>query len=217
MAAPAAARKRVDELRKLIARHDHLYYALDRPEVSDAEYDALMRELRDLEAAHPELVTAESPTQRVSGQVSDAFATVEHLAPMLSLENATSEADLREFEARLKRALPGVEFSYVCEPKVDGLGVALLYEDGVFKRGATRGDGRLGEDVTPNLRTLRSIPLRLGGTLAELPARGGPGRGLHEPRGLRAAQPGARSPGGGGLRESPERRGRRGAPEGPRR
>jgi DNA ligase (NAD+) len=167
VAAPAAARKRVDELRKLIARHDHLYYALDRPEVSDAEYDALTKELRGLEAAHPELVTPDSPTQRVSGQVSDAFATVEHLAPMLSLENATSEADLREFEARIKRALPGVDFSYVCEPKVDGLGVALLYESGVFKRGATRGDGRSGEDVTPNLRTLRSVPLRLGGALAK--------------------------------------------------
>jgi DNA ligase (NAD+) len=133
----AAARKRVDELRKLIARHDHLYYALDRPEVSDAQYDALARELRELEAKHPELVTPDSPTQRVSGQVSDAFATVQHLAPMLSLENATSEADLREFEARIKRALPGVEFSYVCEPKVDGLAINLRYEKGVFARGAT--------------------------------------------------------------------------------
>jgi DNA ligase (NAD+) len=166
VAAPAAARKRVDELRKLIARHDHLYYALDRPEVSDAEYDALMRELRELEVAHADLVIPDSPTQRVSGQVSDAFATVEHLAPMLSLENATGEADLREFAARIQRVLPGVDFSYVCEPKVDGLGVALLYEGGVFKRGATRGDGRFGEDVTPNLRTLRSIPLRLTGKLA---------------------------------------------------
>jgi DNA ligase (NAD+) len=167
VAASAAARQRVDELRRLIARHDHFYYALDRPEVSDAEYDALVHELRALEAAHPELVTPDSPTQRVSGQVSAAFATVEHLAPMLSLENATSEADLREFQARIKRALPGVDFSYVCEPKVDGLGVALLYENGVFKRGATRGDGRLGEDVTSNLRTFRSIPLRLLGSLAQ--------------------------------------------------
>jgi DNA ligase (NAD+) len=166
VAAPAAARTRVDELRRLIARHDHLYYALDRPEVSDAEYDALIRELRALEAAHPELVTPDSPTQRVAGQVSDAFATVEHLAPMLSLDNATSEADLREFEARIRRVLPGVAFTYVCEPKVDGLGVALFYEDGVFKRGATRGDGRFGEDVTPNLRTIRSIPLRLADALA---------------------------------------------------
>jgi DNA ligase (NAD+) len=167
VAAPAAARTRVDELRRLIAHHDHLYYALDRPEVSDAEYDALMGELRALEAAHPELVAPDSPTQRVAGQVSDAFATVEHLAPMLSLDNATSEADLREFESRIKRALPGVEYTYVCEPKVDGLGVALLYEEGQFKRGATRGDGRFGEDVTPNLRTLRSIPLRLAGRLAK--------------------------------------------------
>jgi DNA ligase (NAD+) len=166
VAAPTAVRKRVDKLRELITRHDHLYYALDRPEVADAEYDALARELRELESRHPELVTPDSPTQRVSGQVSDAFATVAHLAPMLSLENATSEADLREFEARIKRALPGVAFTYVCEPKVDGLGVALLYENGVFTRGATRGDGRLGEDVTPNLRTLRAIPLRLGGALA---------------------------------------------------
>jgi DNA ligase (NAD+) len=164
--APAAARQRVDELRRLIARHDHLYYAVDRPEVSDAEYDALMRELRELEAAHPELVTPDSPTQRVSGQVSDLFATVEHRAPMLSLDNATSETDLREFEARLKRALPGVPYTYVAEPKVDGLGVALLYENGQFTRGATRGDGRFGEDVTPNLRTIRSIPLRLAGRLA---------------------------------------------------
>ena len=166
MAAPTAARKRVDELKTVIARHDHLYYALDRPEVSDAAYDALTRELRELEAKHPELVSPDSPTQRVSGQVSDAFATVAHLAPMLSLENATSEAELREFEARIKRALPGADFSYVCEPKVDGLGIALLYENGAFTRGATRGDGRFGEDVTPNLRTLRSVPLRLGGALA---------------------------------------------------
>jgi DNA ligase (NAD+) len=166
VAAPQAARTRVDELRREIARHDHLYYALDQPEASDAEYDALVRELRDLESRHPGLVTPDSPTQRVAGQVSDAFATVEHLAPMLSLENAASEADLREFEARIRRALPGVSFTYVCEPKVDGLGVALLYENGAFARGATRGDGRFGEDVTPNLRTIRAIPLRLGGALA---------------------------------------------------
>jgi DNA ligase (NAD+) len=164
--APAAARKRVDELRRLIARHDHLYYALERPEVTDAEYDALTRELRELEARHVELLTPDSPTQRVSGVVADAFAAVEHTAVMLSLDNATSENDLREFEARLQRALPGAAFTYVCEPKVDGLGVALLYEDGRLVRGATRGDGRFGEDVTPNLRTLRSIPLRLSGRLA---------------------------------------------------
>jgi DNA ligase (NAD+) len=164
--APAAVRQRVDELRRLIAHHDYLYYVLDRPEISDADYDALVQELRRLEAAHPELITPDSPTQRVSGQVSEAFAPVEHAAAMLSLDNALDERDLREFEARLRRALPGATFAYVCEPKVDGLGVALLYEAGRFVRGATRGDGRFGEDVTPNLRTIRSIPLRLAGRLA---------------------------------------------------
>ncbi len=217
VAASAAARQRVEELRKLIARHDHLYYALDRPEVSDAEYDALVHELRALEAAHPELVTPDSPTQRVSGQLSDAFATVGHLAPMLSLENATSERDLREFEARIKRALPGVDFSYVCEPKVDGLGVALLYENGVFKRGATRGDGRLGEDVTANLRTLRSIPLRLGGSLAQCRRLEIRGEVYMSHSGLRAAQPGAGGPGRGAVRQPPQCRGRGGASERPRR
>jgi DNA ligase (NAD+) len=165
--APGPVRQRVEELRRLIARHDYLYHVLDRPEISDAAYDTLVRELRALESAHPELITPDSPTQRVSGQVSDAFAAVEHSVAMLSLDNALDEAELREFEARLRRALPGTQFAYVCEPKVDGLGVALLYEEGRLVRGATRGDGRFGEDVTPNLRTLKTIPLRLMGRLAE--------------------------------------------------
>jgi DNA ligase (NAD+) len=160
------ADERVLELRRLIAHHDHRYYVEDRPEISDAEYDALFRELRELEAGHPELVTPDSPTQRVSGEVSGAFAAVRHSVAMLSLDNATTRAELEEFEARLRRALPGARFEYVCEPKVDGLGVALLYEGGRLVRGATRGDGRVGEDVTPNLRTIRSIPLRLKGPLA---------------------------------------------------
>ncbi len=158
---------RIAELRRRIAHHDHRYYVLDRPEISDAEYDALLKELRALEVANPELVTADSPTQRVSGQVAESFAAVEHKVAMLSLDNATSRADLAEFEARLGRALPGARFAYVCEPKVDGLGIALLYEGGRFVRGATRGDGRMGEDVTANMRTIRSIPLRLEGPLAE--------------------------------------------------
>jgi DNA ligase (NAD+) len=161
-----AAGRRVEELRRLIAYHDRRYYLEDRPEVSDAEYDALVRELRELEAAHPELVTPDSPTQRVAGAVGQLFAPVEHRVPMLSLENATSVTDLKQFEGRLARALPGAGFRYVCEPKVDGLGVALLYEDGRLVRGATRGDGRVGEDVTANLRTIRSIPERLRGRLA---------------------------------------------------
>jgi DNA ligase (NAD+) len=166
VSAPKSARRRADELRRQIAHHDHRYYVEDRPEVSDAAYDALVRELRELEGAHPELVTPDSPTQRVSGQVADAFRAVEHVAVMLSLENAQSREDLLEFEARLGRALPGTRFRYVCEPKVDGLGIALLYEGGRLTRAATRGDGRLGEDVTANLRTVRAIPLTLRGPLA---------------------------------------------------
>jgi DNA ligase (NAD+) len=164
----ADALQRLTELREAIHHHDYLYYVEARPEVSDTEYDALIRELRELEAAFPDLVTPDSPTQRVAGQPIDAFRPVEHRAAMLSLDNAMSPDDLREFEARLKRALAGAPVSYVCEPKIDGLGIALLYEQGRFVRGATRGDGRVGEDVTANLRTIRSLPLTLKGRLAAL-------------------------------------------------
>src|SRR5205814_5572700 len=134
-----------------------------------AEYDALMGELRDLEGAFPDLVTPDSPTQRVAGQPIDAFRPVEHRAAMLSLDNATTPDDLREFETRLGRALPGARFDYVCEPKIDGLGIALVYERGRFVRGATRGDGRVGEDISANLRTIRSVPMRLKpGPLADV-------------------------------------------------
>jgi DNA ligase (NAD+) len=162
----ADAAQRVTELREAIHRHDYLYYVENRPEISDAEYDRLVRELRDLEARHPELVTPDSPTQRVAGAPTTAFKPVEHRAAMLSLDNAASPDDLREFEARIRRALPGARFAYVCEPKVDGLGIALLYERGRLVRGATRGDGRVGEEVTANLRTIRSIPVVLRGPLA---------------------------------------------------
>jgi len=172
----ADAAQRITDLREQIHHHDYLYYVEARPEVSDAEYDALMRELRELEASFPDLVTADSPTQRIAGTPTDIFKPVEHHAAMLSLDNATSSDDLREFETRIGRALPGATFSYVCEPKIDGLGVALLYEQGRFVRGATRGDGRTGEDITPNLRTIRSIPqvLRRGAlaTAAVLEVRG---------------------------------------------
>jgi len=162
----ADSAQRITELREQIHHHDYLYYVEARPEVSDAEYDALMRELRELEASFPDLVTADSPTQRVAGAPTDIFKPVEHHDAMLSLDNATSPEDLREFEARIGRALPGTAFTYVCEPKIDGLGIALLYERGRFIRGATRGDGRVGEDITPNLRTIRSIPMVLRGALA---------------------------------------------------
>jgi DNA ligase (NAD+) len=158
----------MSELREQIHRHDHLYYVEARPEVSDAEYDALMRELRALEAEFPDLVTPDSPTQRVAGTPIEAFQPVEHRVAMLSLDNATTPEDLREFEARITRALPGQRFTYVCEPKIDGLGVALLYARGRFVRGATRGDGRVGEDISANLRTIGSLPMLLkGGALAD--------------------------------------------------
>ena len=165
----ADAAQRIAELREQIHHHDYRYYVEARPEVSDAEYDRLMRELRELEAAFPDLVTDDSPTQRVGGAPTDLFRPVEHRVAMLSLDNATSADDLREFEARLGRALTGTRFTYVCEPKIDGLGVALLYERGRFVRGATRGDGRVGEDITGNLRTIRSIPMVLRGALAAVP------------------------------------------------
>jgi DNA ligase (NAD+) len=165
MTKPADVAARIDELRQEIHRHNYLYYVLDRPEISDAEYDRLYRELAELEQAHPELITPDSPTQGPGGRRAEAFAPVEHLAAMLSLDNALGPEDLREFEARITRALPGARFEYVCEPKIDGLGVALLYERGRFVRGATRGDGRVGEDITHNLRTIKAIPATLGGPL----------------------------------------------------
>jgi DNA ligase (NAD+) len=164
----ADAAQRMAELREQIHRHDHRYYVEARPEVSDAEYDALMAELRALEAEFPTLVTPDSPTQRVAGTPIDAFQSVEHRVAMLSLDNATTPEDVREFEARITRALPGQRFTYVCEPKIDGLGVALLYARGRFVRGATRGDGRVGEDISANLRTIRSLPMVLRGPLAEV-------------------------------------------------
>src|SRR5499433_4467132 len=163
------AASRVDELRQEIRRHNYLYHVLDRPEISDAEYDRLYRELVELEQAHPELIAPDSPTQAPGGRRVLAFAPVQHLAAMLSLDNALSAEDLQEFEARITRALPGARFHYVCEPKIDGLGVALLYERGRFVRGATRGDGRVGEDITANLKTIRSVPMILRGALGGVP------------------------------------------------
>jgi DNA ligase (NAD+) len=165
----ADAAQRASELREQIHRHDYLYYVEARPEISDAEYDALRRELVELETRFPALITPDSPTQRVGGTPTDVFRPVEHRVAMLSLDNATTAEQLREFEARLRRALPGATVRFVAEPKIDGLGVALLYERGRLVRGATRGDGRVGEDITSNLRTIRSVPLLLRGPLAEAP------------------------------------------------
>ena len=157
------AKLRVEELRSQIAYHDHRYYVLDSPEISDGEYDELMRELRRLEEQHPELITPDSPTQRVSGQPVEAFGIVEHRVPLLSLANAFNEEELRAWYRRAANLVENERFDMVCEPKIDGLAVALVYENGSFVQGATRGDGLRGENITQNLRTIRSVPLTVRG------------------------------------------------------
>ncbi len=161
MAVPRAAAERARELRREIERHNRLYYVLDAPEISDAEWDALFRELQALERDHPGLATPDSPTQRVGAKPAEGFREVRHRVPMLSLANAFDEADLAGFDRRCREGLGVEEVEYACEPKFDGLAVTLSYEGGVLARGATRGDGETGEDVTANLRTIRAIPLRL--------------------------------------------------------
>jgi DNA ligase (NAD+) len=155
------AKARVDQLRAEIAYHEHRYFVLDSPEISDAEFDELMRELRALEAAHPELITPDSPTQRVAGAPVETFGIVEHRVPLLSLANGFSEADLRAWHTRTARLLERDDFAMVCEPKIDGLAVALVYEDGRVNTAATRGDGARGENITQNVRTIRSVPKQL--------------------------------------------------------
>jgi DNA ligase (NAD+) len=161
---------RVQELRRLIRHHDERYYIHNEPEITDSEFDALMTELRALEAVNPELVTPESPTQRVGGRVAAGFESVAHAEPMLSLDNAYNEEDLRAFDDRVRRGLgvaPGVMVEYVAELKIDGLSIALTYEQGRLTRAATRGDGTTGEVVTHNVRTIRAIPLDLAGGPSE--------------------------------------------------
>jgi DNA ligase (NAD+) len=156
-----APEARAAALRREIEAANYAYYVLDNPTLGDGEYDRLMQELRALEAAHPELVTPESPTQRVGAAPSERFAPVRHRVPMLSLGNAFSIEDLHAWYGRARDRAGREPGPFVVEPKVDGLAISLLYVDGVLVRGATRGDGTTGEDVTPNLRTVRSIPLAL--------------------------------------------------------
>src|ERR671916_1979920 len=162
MAESLDSQGRIEELRELVRYHNRLYYIEDAPEITDAEYDALYNELETLEAENPELITPDSPTQRVGGEPLEGFEEVRHAVPMLSLANARKTEDLREWDARVRRLLgPDEEPRYVTELKIDGLAVSLRYENGRFARGATRGNGAVGEDVTQNLRTVRSIPDRL--------------------------------------------------------
>jgi DNA ligase (NAD+) len=165
--------KKIDALREKLRHHEHLYFVLDAPEISDAQYDAMMRELKALEAAHPELITPDSPTQRVGGKPREGFVKVPHSSPMLSLDNALGEEELRAFDQRVRGLLQeGEAYAYVAELKMDGVSMAVHYRDGKLVQAVTRGDGTIGEDVTENARTIRSIPLHLHGSHANREARG---------------------------------------------
>lgn len=161
MSDSAGLEKRASELRAALSKHARLYYEQDKPEISDFEYDRLMRELQDIEREHPELTAADSPTHRIGGAPREGFVKVTHMSPMMSLENALDRAELAVFYSKLCEALHEKNVQVVCEPKIDGLAVSLIYENGVFLRGSTRGDGKVGEDVTANLRTIKTLPLRL--------------------------------------------------------
>jgi len=158
------AKKTVEKLRNKIEWHDRLYYIENQPTISDSEYDALMRELRNTEDAHPKLITPDSPTQRVSGTIAEGFESLEHIVPMISIDNIQTELDAHDFDRRIKRFLELDELmniKYVCEPKFDGVSASLTYKNGLLKTGATRGNGKTGENITQNLKTIKAIPLRL--------------------------------------------------------
>ena len=161
MPAPRDVGKKIDALREKIRHHEHLYYVLDDPEITDADFDKLMQQLKNLEAEHPTLVTPDSPTQRVGGKPREGFVKVPHSSPMLSLDNTYNEEELRDWERRVHELTGRSDVDYVCELKLDGMSLALIYEDGKLARGVTRGDGSVGEDVTLNVRTVRSIPLSI--------------------------------------------------------
>lgn len=153
--------REIDALREEIRRHEHLYYVLDTPEISDADFDKLMQDLKNLEAAHPDLITPDSPTQRVGGKPREGFIKIDHSRPMLSLDNAFNEQELRNWERRVRELAGTDKIEYVCELKMDGLSLALWYRESKLERGITRGDGSIGEDVTSNVRTMRSVPLSI--------------------------------------------------------
>ena len=158
---PSKLKKEAEDLREKIRRHEYLYYVADNPEISDAAFDKLMNRLKEIEAAHPELVTPDSPTVRVGGAPREGFQTVRHARAMLSLDNAFSHEALRDWDRRVREGTGREDIEYIAEHKFDGLSISLQYENGVLKRGVTRGDGATGEDVTPNVKTIRSIPLRV--------------------------------------------------------
>src|ERR1039457_4496514 len=164
--------REIAELRRALRRHEHLYYVLDQPAITDAEYDALMRRLRELEELNPELASADSPTGRVGGKPREGFVKVPHSSPMLSLDNALNEEELRAFDRRVAELLLGAQYRYVAELKMDGLSMTAIYRDGRFTLAVTRGDGQVGEDVTENARTIHSLPLQVDGGPAAFEVRG---------------------------------------------
>ncbi len=205
------AAKKIEKLREELRHHEHLYYVMDAPEISDAEYDALMNELKKLEAAHPELVTADSPTQRVGGKPAEGFKKAQHSRPMLSLDNAYSKEELTEWDRRVHELAGNLPVEYATELKLDGLSVALRYEaakEGGSRLafGLTRGDGQTGEDVTTNIRTIRSVPLSIRrGTIEKGKTSAGirsARRGGDAGEGFPAHQRGARARGAAGVCES---------------
>ncbi len=169
---PKQVAEEIEDLRDMLRRHEHLYYVLDTPDISDAEYDGMMRRLQQLETQHPELIVPDSPTQRVGGKPREGFVKVPHSSPMLSLDNALNEAEMREFDRRVRDLLRGEPYEYVAELKLDGLSMAAHYRDGRMHQAVTRGDGRVGEDVTENARTIRTLPLRTKSNLQSFEVRG---------------------------------------------
>src|SRR5690349_7815052 len=161
MPAVKDAAKKIESLRDKIRHHEYLYYVLDQPQISDQEFDQLMQQLKDLESQHPDLLTPDSPTQRVGGKPREGFVKVRHSSPMLSLDNTYSEVELRAWERRVHELSGRKEIEYVCELKLDGMSMALRYAGAQLERGITRGDGSVGEDVTSNVRTVRSVPLSI--------------------------------------------------------
>ncbi len=161
MASPPATARRAEKLRTELHEHDYRYFVLAEPSITDEQYDVLMRELQELERAYPELLTPDSPTQRIGGQPTKQFRTVVHGTSMLSLANSYSEEEIRDFDRRVRGLLAPENPLYVAELKVDGVAVTLTYRGGIFVQGATRGDGTQGDEITSNLKTIRSLPLRL--------------------------------------------------------
>ena len=203
--ATPAEQERLAQLKSQIRHHDYLYYVKDHPEISDGEYDRLFRELTDLERTYPELVTPDSPTQRVGASPLDELGKVQHERPMLSLDSLVNPDEVLAFDQRMKRELGTDHIEYTVEPKFDGLSVEMVYDHGTFVRGSTRGDGQVGEDITINLRTIRSLPLQLQTGIVP-GSSGRAGRSVHAPLRLSCAQSPNDGTGGRRLCQSTQRR-----------